>query len=110
MAVTTIPTSTTDANYIFTIPLNGSEYQLSFKYNDRDNAWYFNILDTNDVILRAGIKVVNEWPLLRLWKEEIKPAGEMIPVNQGNVAAPPTLNQLGAEVILTYLDEDEING
>ena len=106
MAVTELPTSTTDANYIFTVELDDVEFQLSFKFNSRDDAWFLTILDTDDVVLRAGIKVVNEWTLLRLWNAG--PAGEIIAVNQGDVPAPPTLNQLGAEVLLTYLDASEI--
>lgn len=108
MAVTRLPTSTTDANYVFTVDLDGVEFKLSFKYNERDDAWFFDILDPNEVVLRAGLKVVNEWPLLRLWSEASSPQGEIIAVNQGDVTAPPTLNQLGAEVVLTYLDAEEI--
>jgi hypothetical protein len=108
MAITRLPTSTINANYVFTVELDGVEFKLSFKFNGRDDAWYFSILDTNDVVLRAGLKVVNEWTLLRLWAEANRPGGEIIAVNQGNVPAPPTLNQLGAEVVLTYLDSTEI--
>lgn len=108
MTISRIPTSTTLANYEFIIELDGVEFKMRFKYNSREDAWFFNILDTNDVMLRAGLKVVNEWTLLRLWAEANRPRGELIAVNQGNVPAPPTLNQLGAEVLLTYLDATEI--
>ena len=66
------------------------------------------VLDTDDVVLRAGIKVVLSWSLLRLWASSDAPAGEIVSVNQGALSAPPTLNQLGAEVLLEYLDEAEI--
>lgn len=108
MTISRIPTSTVNSNYEFVVELDGAEFKLRFKYNSRDDAWYLNILDTNDVMLRAGLKVVNEWTLLRLWAEANRPRGELIAVNQGNVPAPPTLNQLGAEVVLTYLDATEI--
>jgi len=108
MAVTRIPTSTTDANYVFTVELDGTEFRLRFKYNERDDAWYFSVLDAEGNILRAGLKVVNEFTLLRLWAQANRPRGELVAVNQGMVTAPPTLNQLGAEVVLTYLDASEI--
>lgn len=108
MSVFVLPTSVTSANYTFTVDLDGVEFQLSFKFNERDDAWFLTILDVNGNVLRAGLKIVNEWFLLRLWQDSTAPAGELIPVNQGEVSAPPTLKQLGEEVLLTYLDAEEL--
>ncbi len=108
MAVLSIPTDTQIANYDFFITLDGVEFLLTFLFNSRDDTWIMTISDANENIIRAGMKVVNEFPLLRLWKEAVKPAGDMIAVNEGDVPAPPTINQLGADVILTYLDASEL--
>lgn len=108
MPVFTLPTSTVDANYVFTVDLDGIEFQLDFKFNARDDAWFMTILDVDDNPLRAGLKVVNEWLLLRLWVALVRPEGELLGVNLGDVPAPPTLNQLGSDVVLTYLDAAEI--
>lgn len=108
MAIDRLPTSTTLPYYEFEIELDGVEFKLEFRFNDRDSSWYMTIKDTDDVVLRAGIRVVLEWALLRLWAEATRPEGEIVSVNQGEVLAPPTLNQLGAEVVLTYLDSAEV--
>jgi len=108
MAITRLPTSTTLPYYEFEIELDGVEFKLEFRFNGRDDSWYLTILDGEDTILRGSIRVVNSWVLLRLWAEATRPDGEIISVNQGKVLAPPTLNQLGAEVVLTYLDASEV--
>lgn len=108
MAVTTLPTSTTDANYRFDVDLDGVVYRLAFKFNSRDDSWYVSIFDESDKLLRAGIRIVNETPLLWRWAEAVRPAGELIAVPQGAQTVPAELNQLGSEVLLTYLDEAEV--
>ena len=108
MAIDRIPTSTTLAYYELEVELDDVQFRLEFRYNDRDSAWYLTIRDAEDTLLRAGIRVVNSWDLLRLWAEDTRPDGQLVTVNQGDVPNPPTLNQLGAEVVLTYLDEDEV--
>lgn len=108
MSVSLIPTSVTLAHYVFTTDLDGVSYQMSFKFNERDDAWYLTILDIDDNVLRGSIKIVNEWPILRLWQEDNAPSGQLLAVNQGDVPAPPTLKQLGEEVLLTYLDAESV--
>ena len=108
MPIEEIPTSTQLSHYEQEVELDGVEFKLEFRFVDRDDAWYLTISDTDDVVLRAGIKVVLSWSLLRLWAGSEAPAGEIVSVNQGAIPAPPTLNQLGAEVLLEYLDEAEI--
>ena len=102
-------TSTTFTFYTVDVDLDGVTFRLQFKFNDRDSAWYMSIFSTADVELRTGIKVVSDWTLLRLWQEiQLRPAGEMIATTQGDIARPALVDELGAEVVLTYLDEDEI--
>lgn len=109
MAVFQLPTSTTDSFYVFEIELDGVLFRLEFKFNERDEAWYLNILDVNDNQLRSGLRVVTDWALLIRWQDiETRPAGEMIAVAQGDIARPALLTELGEQVILTYLDADEV--
>ena len=109
MAVTKIPTSTTFPFYDMEVDLDGVLFLLSFKFNGRDQAWYMSILDPNGTQLRSGLKVVSDWPLMRLWQEiQIRPAGEMVAVAQGGIARPALIDELGEEVVLTYLDAEEL--
>lgn len=105
MAVLQFPTISDLAHYTFEIPLDGTVFRFKFKYNSRESTWYFNILDASNNVLRAGLKVVNEWTPLRLWAARTgRPLGEIVTVNLGNVPSPPTLEQLGADVVLTYVE------
>jgi len=108
MAIDRLPLTIDVPFYDFEVELDGVEFKLEFRYNDRDNSWYMTVLDTDDTILRAGIRVVTEWSLLRLWQEASRPAGNIISINQGVVTEPPTLNQLGVDVLLNYVDAAEI--
>lgn len=108
MAIDTLPTSTTLPYYEFEIELDGTEFRLEFRFNPRDDSWYMTMRDTDDVVLRAGIRVVRSWDLLRLWAEATRPDGQILSIDQGVISAPPTLNQLGKDVLLLYFDEAEI--
>jgi len=109
MAVFELPTSVTSPFYVFQVPLDEVSFQLEFKFNERDQAWYLSILDPAGNDLRTGLRVVSDWTLLRLWAEiDKRPAGEMIAVAQGGIARPALIDELGKEIIFTYLDAAEI--
>lgn len=109
MAVLQLPTSTINPFYVFEIELDGVLFRMEFKFNERDQAWYMSILDTNDNHLRSGLRVVSDWTLLRLWQELTKrPEGEIIATALGGITRPALIDELGSQVILTYLDAAEI--
>jgi len=108
MAIEQLPISVGVPNYSFEVELDGVEFKIDLRYNDRGSAWFMTILDTDDNVLRSGIKVVNDWPLLRLWKDSNRPEGEIVTVSQGARVSPPTLDELGVDVVLNYLDATEI--
>ena len=103
MAVFGIPTSTTLPYYQLEVELDGVVYRLRFKFNERDEAWYLDFLDLEDNFLRAGLRVVNDWTLLRLWQLASAPAGEMIAVSDEQQTTVAQIDELGKSVILTYL-------
>jgi hypothetical protein len=94
-------------SYEFQVQLDGQLFTLSLLFNTRDSFWYMDIFRATDAtLLRAGIKVVAEWDLLRLYQGEERPAGSIIAVSQGAEGAEArTLEQLGTDVLLTYLGE-----
>jgi len=106
MAFFDLPTSITEAFYEFEVSLDGVAFRLEFKFNERSEAWYMTIFDTANNVLRAGVKIVNEFPFLRTWQDvEKRPVGTMFTVIQGDEIAPATLKQLGEEIILIYSGE-----
>ena len=92
-------------NFYYTVSLDGVNYQLVFKYNGREDFWYFDILDTEDNPIRSGIKVVSNWPLLRLMKNEPRPPGELMGIDTRDIALDPHLEEFGVEVVFGYIEE-----
>lgn len=114
MAVTIIPMEEAgdDGNFRYRVELDGVFFQHTLRYNARDAAWYLAIENTEGVVIRAGIKVVINWPLLRTVVTEGKPAGELIALDQRETvldeAQDPDLEALGVDVLLAYVDEEGV--
>ncbi len=63
MSSVILPNRQDAPNYSFQTDLDGNTYGFTFYWNDRDNAWYFDLYDTNADIVIAGVKVVLGLPL-----------------------------------------------
>ena len=104
MAVLDIPILQDDRNFEFDIDLDGVTFRLRLKFNSRDAAWYLSIFNADDVLIRAGIRVVSDWILNRLIVEG-GPAGDIITVNLDGTIDVPDADQLGSDVTLSYIEE-----
>ena len=106
MATFELPTRQDLANYELEVDMDEVTFRLRFKFNSRDEAWYMTVLSANGEILRAGIKVISEWLLLRLWQDfNVRPAGEIITINLATEVTKPGLEELGANTPLLYEGE-----
>jgi hypothetical protein len=105
MAILTIPTSTTLAVYRFSIELDGLVYELAMFFNQRDERWYFDLYDEAGSLLRAGLKVTTNFPILRLDQSNDRLPGEMIGVEPSGEDLFAGLEDLGNIVTLTYIEE-----
>lgn len=108
MAVLIIPTRQDDANYSFQVPLDGVVYTLRLIFNDRDQSWFMTIADSEDNIMRAGIKLVTDHDLLRLWREATRVAGNIIALDTTGDRLRADIDDLGTDVVLTYVEEDTV--
>jgi hypothetical protein len=105
-----IPTmnAQTYGNFSQTVSLDGIDYQLQYKYNDRESFWYFNLLDTEDNPIKTGIKIVSNWPFLRNVVNTTRPGGELIGVDTRQPPLDPGFDDLGFAVKMGYIEEDEL--
>ncbi len=105
--VFTLPNDPTSPYYEYTVPLDAVLYTFRFKFNARDEAWFFDLLrGTDGELLRAGVKVVTGWPLLRLYQGDDAPAGHIMAVSLGDPGAEATtVAQLGDGILLVYVGE-----
>ncbi len=106
MAITTTPLENAAelGNFQVNAVYDGVTYQLDFKYNDREDAWYVDLSDIDGNSIRGGVKVVSNWPLLRLVQQIPRPAGEIITIDTRDIPLDPNLDDLGTHVLFGYAD------
>lgn len=111
MAIVIVPTDDTLSYYQEEIDLDAVTFRLVFKYNSRDQAWYMDVLDASGNMLRAGIRLVDSWPLLRTWTTTGRPGGELYCLPSGaSVNRPPALYELGDIFDFVYAEAGTITG
>jgi hypothetical protein len=110
MALVTIPTpnASTDGNFYFIIDLDGSEYQLFLKYNERDDAWYMDISDTKGNAIRSGMRLVCNFPFMRTCMVPERPPGELMALDTLNPPEDPGLEDLDKRVVLVYEEQESL--
>jgi hypothetical protein len=108
MAVLIIPliNISESGNLNFTTTLDGTTYKIFLKHNERDNCWYMSLEDLEENLIRSGIKIVTNWPLLRLLRSGSRPEGELIAVDTRFTALDPNLEEFGAEIEFAYLEKE----
>lgn len=96
------------ADQIFDVDLDGVTFRFEMHLNSRDDTWYMNILDIDGTLLRAGIRLVNDWPVLERWRDfVVRPAGILGVINSGVLTEPPGLGELGPDAAASLIYEGE---
>lgn len=81
--------------------LNGQNYTLRFDYSEREGRFYLDILDDSGDAIVCGIKLVENWELLRKVSDSRRPPGELYAWDSTRTG-PPDLRDLGRRVRLIY--------
>lgn len=107
MATIIIPTRGDIANYSQLVTLDGTVFRLTFRYNSRDEAWYFSVHTEAGVPVREGMKLIPNYVLMRLLAPtENTPAGKFVLVDTRALPIPPVMDELGDVVQFTYTEAD----
>lgn len=106
MAVIIVPTSASTPHFEQETELDGVAYRLTFDWNGREGAWYLTLATASGVVLRAGLRLVSNWPLLRKLRHESRPPGELLVLDERGVGI--TLENLGIDVVLAYVDAESV--
>lgn len=110
MAVFVIPTFT-DPFYTMTVALEGRDYVFEFRYNQREDVWYFSIGLPDGTTIAAGLKVVCRREFLHRIADVRLPRGTLLAVSNELPLdeSPPGLEELGEgrRVQLIYATSDE---
>lgn len=108
MATVILPTRTDLAVYTTEIDLDGETFIFDFQFNARDGFWYFDLSDALGVPIRSGVKVVTGFSLTRLIRDIRRPPGEMLTVDPTDRDREAGLEDLGEEILLTYVEEADV--
>ena len=65
MEVLEIPFQTSTPHYAQQTELDGKTYTFEFEFIERENFWMLHLGDQDGNPLVCGIKLVDQWPLLR---------------------------------------------
>jgi hypothetical protein len=109
MAVFRIPTSTDPErpHYTQRTSLDGRTYLLELRWNGRQARWFLDLYTANGSVIRTGILIRVNWPLLRLVTDERAPPGVLMAIDRSGALKDPGLTELGSRVELLYFDESE---
>lgn len=99
------PNASADGNFYFVVELDGIEYQLYFKYNEREDAWYLDVSDTKGNAIRSGMKMVVNFPFMRTCMVSERPPGEFIALDTLTPPKDPGLADMDDRVVLVYEEE-----
>lgn len=109
MAILQIPTSP-EPFYTQVTDLEGTDYLLTFRWNQREDAYYLTIALSDETPLVNGIKIVCSVDLLSRFADVRLPKGVLMAVPLGVDDSIPRLGELGidARVVLMYAEVSSI--
>jgi hypothetical protein len=91
-----IPTSPDEAFYVQRTQLDGVVYQLTFRYNQRENTYRIDLALDDGTLVVTGVKVVCSVPLLYRFRSDPRtPGGMLTAVSSSQDTTPPGLGELG---------------
>lgn len=89
--------------------LDGKRYLLTFKYNQRQDAWYLDIADVTGEPIASSRRLVADWVMMPRVVDERRPGGRIYTVDTSGGGVDPGLLELGERVLVMYLDAEEVS-
>jgi len=103
--------SSASPRFDMTIELDNVSYHLFFSWNDREEAWYMDIKDNQDILIQSGIKLSIGYQLITQYKANpLLPLGDffVIDTSPNEVEAGISYEGLGSRYQLIYYTYEEI--
>lgn len=104
MAVLEIPTRTDVGAWNQQTTLENVPFRFRFRWNDRDGTYYMDLLDESENVIRAGVRLVVNFELLKRLVDGGRPPGFFLAFDARSNPQPPAFGQLGDEIFLTYTE------
>lgn len=93
--------------YTYTAQFEGESYRFVFSYNTRSASWYMDVADDNDILIIAGQRLSNDFPLART-RDTRMPPGMFVAISLEDDNSDPQLADLGRRVKLLYFESNEL--
>ena len=110
MGIQIIPTSSSESNYSQITALDGRDFKLELRWNQREGRWYLSVRTAADGLIQGPTKIVADWPLIYPEQDLPLPPGCLMAVDTTGQGRDPGLAELGDRVVLVYLDQEELGG
>lgn len=98
-------------HYRFSTVLAGDPYILDVRWNDRDEAWRFDLYEIDETLIAPGIKIVLGAALGRTHTHKLFAGGAFFAIDTAAVSpeagVDATLDDFGQRVRLVYLTNDD---
>lgn len=110
MGIFTVPcTPNGSACWTQRTALDGSDFVLSFDWNQRTGLWFFSVADQDAVPIVSGRALTTGTLLLKGVRDPRRPRGELV-VEDTTLRndADPAFDDLGARFRVTYVDAAEL--
>lgn len=112
-----IPFPNQFADFKQDVLLDDIAYRFRIRYNTRADSWHLTVADLDDVVLIAGIKLVENWELLTDFPDRGLPVGVLMVIktvpepeeprpDRDNIGQDPDGNEFPFQLL--YLTEAEV--
>jgi len=103
-----LPFAPSVPSYRVSTNLDGVQYILDVRWNGRDEAWYFDLLDEDEVPIKSGIKIV--LGVLLGWRSTNPefPTGQLIASDLTNEGRDAGFDDIGDRVQVFYFADGEL--
>jgi hypothetical protein len=104
-----IPLEPSEALYRFSTTLENVDYIFDVHWNARDAAWYFDLLDIDENMIRAGNKIVLGALPGRRSSSASFPPGVFVVLDTSGSGVDASYEDLGVRIVMHYYTQEEFN-
>lgn len=104
-----VPFEPSIPNYRFSTTLLSQTYVFDVRWNARDDAWYFDILDSANSPILHGVKIVLGALLGGRCVDPRFPAGRFMACDMTDSGTEAKYDDLGVRVLIYFMSYDEID-
>lgn len=103
-----IPFTHSIEHYQFTTVIEGDPYRFEVRWNERDQAWYFDLSEIDGTSILRGVKIVLGCFLGRTSSHPLLAAGGFVAQDATRSGLDAGFGDLGRRIVVAYLTGLEI--